>query len=219
MTEHLDSVRLKLEYSDSDTKERLMQSFEDSDNHQVADGGEQKIENENGEEETINEVSFVRWDGSDDWHGYLDWSEFSYSFGVDLAEEGIESFRSTIDDELFDRLSRTVYIYRRPLSVDEGNVHLFVDELVSRLENMGYDVEHERTGGSWISVNEETNETKTTEEYKWWFYIRNQDGSMPEHSLDLYFTEDGVSIAGHVTEGVEKEEEFRRILTEFSIED
>lgn len=210
----LQRVKVELDYPDSDMKQQLLQTLEDSDSYQVTYGGEQTV---NGD--VVDELSFVRPNDMEKWQGRLGRSKFKYFFRIDSAEDGFASLRSTVGEELFDELSKTVYKYRRPLSVDEGNVSRFVDKMVSRLEDLGYDVTHERDYGNWISVDKETNETEKTKEYKWWIYVMNQDGSLAEHGLELYFTEEGIFMYGHVTEGVENEEEFRKVLTEFSIED
>lgn len=112
------------------------------------------------------------------------------------------------------QMSEIINSYERHLSFDEGNVHKFVNQISEEIEELGYDVSTERSSGTWVQPAE--NKTKT--EYKWWFYIYETEDwdKIAPHNFDLYFEEDGIYLRGHVTEGETHDNEFRKLMDEFS---
>lgn len=195
-----DALKITLgEYVENNRRE-LIQSFRDSPEFEV---------NEN-EEDNVYIVSWVEHDN----FGVI-WSDPYYSFEYtvneeDLFEEFVEEIQDILGSHQLEESGNLIHMYQRKLEVDEGNCHEFVSELVDKIETLGYSVEHERSSG--MLVGPET----VHKELKWWFYIR-EDGEIPPHGFDLYFEEDGIYIKGHITVGKRNAEEFRQILSEFSI--
>lgn len=142
---------------------------------------------------------------------------------ADIEQEGEEVayLRELLGESDFDSLTVPVYSYYRRLPVDEGTVEEFVNELVTEIEALGYSVDTERSSGMYVFFDDDANEDtgpETTQEYKWWFYIREDDdeNSMSPHSLNLLFEEDGIYMSGHVMEGKENADSFRNLLTTFT---
>lgn len=193
------ALKISLDEYVENNRREMIQSFKDSSEFEV---------NEN-EEDNVCTISWEKHDG----FGVIwsDPSSFEYTVNEeDLFEEFVEKIQDIVGSHKLEKSGNLIHLYERKLEVDEGNCHEFVSELVNKVESLGYSVEHEKSAGMLVGPE------NVQKEFKWWFYIR-YDGEMPSHGFDLYFEEDGIYIKGHVTLGEKKEEEFRQILSEFSI--
>lgn len=217
-SEYLDEVVIDLTQYAESHPDRLLESLQESSQYVVKEHDVDTI-GPSTEDSTVYVVqnSAVSEKGVE--HlviGFLNCERPEFALQVnhpgDKAEE-VECLQEILGETEFDSSVEFSYYYSRLLDVDEGNVKAFVDELISELESLGYAVTTERSAGAWVTEGE----ADAIKEYKWWFYIKEDDDEETwcPHGLDLYFTEDGIYIAGHVTEGCENADEFRTLLTEF----
>lgn len=102
--------------------------------------------------------------------------------------------------------------YNRNLRSDEGRIEEFGNGLIEEIRQLGYEVNHERTTGRFMS------DDGTRKEYKWWIYIRDSDDNLCPHNVDIIFTENGPYMSGTVQKDAEHYERFRELLTTFSTE-
>jgi hypothetical protein len=193
-----DALKIRLDEYLEDNESELIESFRESPNFEVTES---------------DDVYAVSWDEHDDF-GII-WTSprnlFKYTVNQEnLFGEFVEEIQDVVGSYELEESGSLMHIYKHKLKVDEGDCDEFVSELVSRVESLGYSVEHERSAGMLVGPE------NVHKEVKWWFYIRDE-GEMPPHAFDLYFAEDGIYIKGHVTVGKKDEEEFRQILSEFSI--
>lgn len=110
------------------------------------------------------------------------------------------------------------FSYGRLLDCGEGRIGELRDNIVDRIENLGYDVDTEKSHGHFIN----TSDGSSTKEYKMWFYIHeekleDESDELCSHHLSIDFTEDGPYLSGTVVEGVQHQKDFEQLLTEFTL--
>jgi hypothetical protein len=193
-----DSLKIRIDEYLEDNQSELIKSFRESSNFEV-------IEHDN--------AYAISWDGHDSF-GIMQTNpikSFQYTVNQEnLFEEFVDEIQDKVGSYKIEESGSLIHMYSRKLKIDESNCDEFVSKLVDKVESLGYSVKHERSSGMFFGP-----ET-THKELKWWFYVR-EEGEVAPHGVALHFAEDGIYMRGSVTAGKENEEEFRQILSEFSI--
>ena len=205
---HLSSIKLLFDSCDNELLECIMDTFRFSSDYTV--------ESETLKDERLQGRRKLYWFVKDD--DISDTISTYYtepqSLKIKIFPERINSELSLIQENLdIDFIHDYIHqeSYSRYLHSSEGRVKQFVQSLTKEIEELGYDVTHERSHGKLISDDD------TTKEYKWWIYINNHDGSRCPHHVNIGFTENGPYLTGTVRNNAEDEERFRELLTDFSI--